>query len=268
MDLANRSVLITGAGSGIGRALAIALAAKGARLTLFGRRWHRLEETACLVTQLGGAAHMVAGDVTDPVARQRVLRAAVARFGGLDVLVNNAGCVSAGRLDRIDAADIEAMLRVNLVAPILLTRAALPELRRSGDAAIVNLSSTVALVGSAFYATYCATKAGLALFGEALRRELYGEGIHILTVYPNATSTPMMATTTAGPELGFTYEPPEAVAAAIVAGLEAGAVEVVRDAEKRAKLLAANRERPAEVDARLARKKALLEEAVINHRSM
>lgn len=268
MNVSERSVLITGAGSGIGRALAIGLAARGGRLTLFGRRRYCLEETACLVRQAGGAACVVPGDVTDPVAREMVVSAAVAHGGGLDILVNNAGCVRAGRLEMVDAGDVERMLEVNLVAPILLTRTALPALRRGGDGVIVNLSSAVALVGMAFYSTYCATKAGMALFSEALRRELYGEGVHVVTVYPNATKTPMMATTTAGPELGFNYEAPEAVARAIVAGLEAGEVEVVRDKEARAKLLEANRSRPAEVDARLARKKHLLEEAVIHHRSM
>lgn len=268
MDLSSRSTLITGAGSGIGRALAVALAAKGAHLTLFGRRRRPLEEAARLVKDAGGKAQIVSGDVTSSEAREQAIAAAVERFSGLDILVNNAGCVCAGRLETMDINDIRTQLEVNLVAPILLTRAALPALRRSGEAAIVNMSSAVALIGSAFYAPYVATKAGLALFSEALRRELYGEGIHVLTVYPNATRTPMMETTLAGPELGFNYEPAEAVAEAIVAGLEAGVVEVVRDAEKRAALLAANRERPAEVDARLARKKHLLEAAVANHRSI
>ena len=77
-----------------------------------------------------------------------------------------------------------------------------------------------------------------------------------------------MATANAGPELGFHYEPPEAVAEAVIAGMEAGVVEVVRDKERRAPLLEANRERPAEVDARLSRKKQLLEEAVTDHRAM
>jgi short-subunit dehydrogenase len=86
------------------------------------------------------------------------------------------------------------MLNVDLLAPILLTRAALPSLRASGDAMVVNVTSGIALIGVPFYATYAAAEAGLARFGEALRRELKGEGIHVLTVYPGGTDTPMMKT--------------------------------------------------------------------------
>jgi uncharacterized oxidoreductase len=84
----------------------------------------------------------------------------------------------------------------------------------------VNVSSGIALIGMPFYATYAGTKAGIAHFGEALRRELYGEGVHLLNVFPGATSTPMMESSHAGPEHGFTYETPEQVAAATLAGLK------------------------------------------------
>jgi uncharacterized oxidoreductase len=83
-----------------------------------------------------------------------------------------------------------AMIDVNLVAPILLTRAALPALRASGEAMVVNIASGIALIGAPFYTTCAATKAGLARFGDALRRELKGEGIHALTAYPGYSSFP------------------------------------------------------------------------------
>lgn len=268
MDLSHRSVLITGAGSGIGRALAISLARYGTRQVLVGRRGHLLEETARQVRDAGGKSEVIMGDVTDDTVRAQALQMAVEAFGGLDILVNNAGCLSAGRLERQSSDDIRRQIEVDLIAPILLTREAIPVLRRGGDAVIVNMSSSVALIAIAFYGPYVACKAGMALFSESLRRELYGEGIHVMAVYPNATRTPMMDTTTAGPELGFDYEPAEAVADAIVAGLREDAVEVVRDADRRATMLEANRKRPKEVDARIARKKHLLEAAVANHRSM
>lgn len=267
MQVAHRSTLITGAGSGIGRALAVALARHGARLTLLGRRLTPLRETADLVRAEGAEVQVVSGDVRSEADRMRALKACEAAYGGLDILINNAGVVCAGRLETISPSDIRVQVETNLIAPILLTQAALPLLRRSGEATIVNLSSTVALVGLAFYTPYVATKAGMAMFSEALRRELYGEGVHVLTVYPNATRTPMMEGTAAGPELGFDFEPPEPVADAVVAALVAGEVAVERDKDRRAKLLAANRERPAEVDARLTRKKHLLEAAVQGHRS-
>jgi uncharacterized oxidoreductase len=268
MNITTQSILITGAGSGIGRATAVALARKGARLTLFGRRQEPLEETARLVREAGGEANVVTGDVTDAPARERAVEAATEHFGSLDVLINNAGNVRAGRLETTEPDDIQAQIEVNLVGPILLTRAALPALRRSDDAAVVNVSSAIGLVGMPFYATYAAAKAGIAHFGEALRRELFGEGIQVMTVYPGATDTPMMESTEAGPELGFEYEPAEAVADALIEGLETNKIEVIRGGEARSAMIAANRENPQEVDARLAQMKEELEKATTNHRSI
>lgn len=268
MNITNQSILITGAGSGIGRATAISLARKGARLTLFGRRQEPLEETARLVQEAGGEARVVTGDVTNVSAGEHAIQTATEQYGGLDVLINNAGNVRAGRLETTELEDIQAQIAVNLTGPILLTRAALPALRSSNDAAIVNVSSAIGLVGVPFYATYAATKAGIAHFGEALRRELHGEGVRVMTVYPGATDTPMMESTEAGPELGFEYEPAEAVADALVEGLETKKIEVIRGGEARSAMIAANREHPQEVDAQLAQMKEALERATTNHRSI
>jgi short-subunit dehydrogenase len=119
------------------------------------------------------------------------------------------------------------MIEIDLVAPILLTRAGLPAVRASGDAMIVNVASGIALIGAPFYATYAGVKAGLARFGEALRRALKGEGIHVLTAFPGGTDTPMMKSNRAGPELGFSREP-AARASAGSQGLPGGARPVVQ----------------------------------------
>lgn len=267
MDLSGKSVLVTGAGSGIGRASAVKIARKGAKLTLTGRREEPLQETAKLIEEAGGEAQVVAGDVTDASAREQVVQAAVA-FGGLDVLVNNAGNVRAGRLEDLDAEEIQNQIEVNLLAPVLLTRTAIPALRESGDAAIVNVSSGFGLVGMPFYSVYGATKAGIAHFGEALRRELFGEGVHVMTIYPGATETPMMDSNEAGPDLGFQYESAGEVAEALVAGLEAGELEVVRGAEDRSSMTQMTRENPRELDEQVAQMKGELEKAVANHSSM
>jgi len=226
LDLTSRRVLLTGAGSGIGRRLALELATRGAQLVLVGRHEQPLTETATMVGERGGSAHVLTADLTAPGAPERVVGSALELIGGLDVLINNAGNVRAGRLDEVDTADILAMLALNLTAPILLTKAALPHLRAAatahGGAAVLGISSGIALVGLPFYATYAATKAGLARFDEALRRELIGTGIRVATAYPGATDTAMMATSQAGEDLGFGRRPVEAVAAEIVAGLEAG----------------------------------------------
>jgi short-subunit dehydrogenase len=268
MDLHHRSMLLTGAGSGIGASLALRLAEHGARLTLVGRRQAPLEEVADKVRAAGGEAQVVPADLTDPGVPARVVGAAVERFGGLDVVVNNAGNVRAGRLERIADDEVLAQVALNLTAPILLTRAALGPLRAGGDGLVVNVSSAIALVGMPFYSVYAATKAGVAHFGEALRRELYGEGVSVLTVYPGATRTAMMETSKAGPELGFDYESPDAVAAAVVEAMIDGRISVVRGGETRSRMIAANRNDPATVDRMLAERKDSLEEAVSDHSSL
>lgn len=189
-------------------------------------------------------------------------------LGGLDILVNNAGGVRAGRLENTPEEELQAMIDVDLAAPILLTRVALPVLRTSGDAMVINIASGIALIGAPFYATYAATKAGLARFGEALRRELKGEGVHVLTVYPGGTDTPMMKSNRAGPELGFSREPASAVAEAIVDGIEARAFEVIRGGETRAQMITLNRDNPAAVDERFLGLKPALEEAVKDHSAL
>lgn len=176
MTFDGRTVLITGGGTGIGRELALILAAKGARLVLTGRRAEPLAETVRDVEAAGGQARTVVGNVTDSAHRKAALDEAQKAFGGLDVLVNNAGNVVAGRIDAIAEEEIRTMIDVNLVAPILLTQAALPLLKGSGDGLVVNVASGIALVALPFYNVYAAAKGGLSQFGEALRRELSGEG--------------------------------------------------------------------------------------------
>jgi short-subunit dehydrogenase len=160
------------------------------------------------------------------------------------------------------------MVDVDLLAPMLLTRAALPHLRASGDGVVVNITSGIALMGVPFYTTYAAVKSGLARFGEALRRELKGEGVHVLTVYPGGTDTPMMKSNRAGPDLGFGREPASAVADAIISGIESGAFEVTRGGETRDKMIALNRDDPAAIDQRFLDLKPALAEAVKDHSAL
>jgi len=268
MDLHNRSILLTGAAGGIGRSLALQLADHSVRLTLVGRRPEALEEVAARVRERGSQAHVVPADLTEPDAAATVVAAAQEQFGGIDVLVNNAGNVRAGRLEAIEESEVIAQVTLNLTAPILLTRAALPALRSGGEGLVVNISSGIGLVALPFYSTYAATKAGIAHFGEALRRELHGEGVHVLTVFPGATSTPMMASSQAGPEHGFTYESPEDVATATLAGIADGSLTVVRGGETRRQMIETNRTDPAAVDRMIADRKDALEQAVADHSSL
>jgi NAD(P)-dependent dehydrogenase (short-subunit alcohol dehydrogenase family) len=268
MDLQGKRVLITGGSSGIGLATARGLLAKGAKVVVTGRRPDVLAAALEGLQAGGGFVRGVAADVGAAEGRAATLKQALEALGGLDILINNAGGVRAGRLENTSEAEIEAMVAVDLVAPILLTRAALPALRASGDAMVVNVTSGIALIGAPFYTTYAAVKAGLAHFGEALRRELKGEGVHVLTVYPGGTDTPMMKSNRAGPELGFSREPAAAVANAVVEGIETAAFEVIRGGETRAKMIALNRDHPAAVDERFLGLKPALEEAVKDHSAL
>jgi len=268
MNIEGKRILITGGSSGIGLALAHTFLAKGAKIVITGRRPEALAKAVEELQRTGSPVWSVTADVATPDGRTATIRQAVDSLGGLDILVNNAGGVRAGRLERTPEAELQAMIDVDLVAPIFLTRAALPALRASGEAMVVNVASGIALVGAPFYAVYAATKAGLARFGEALRRELKGEGLHVLTVYPSGTDTPMMKSNRAGPELGFSREPASAVAAAILEGIEANAFEVIRGGEARAQMIALNNENPAAIDERFLSLKPALEEAVKDHSAL
>ncbi|WP_207005556.1 SDR family NAD(P)-dependent oxidoreductase [Trinickia mobilis] len=268
MKIEDKRVLITGGSSGIGLALAHALLSRGAKVAVTGRRPDALAHALRALQQTAPSVSSIAADLATPDGRAATIEQAVAALGGLDILVNNAGGVRAGRLETIPEAELQAMIDVNLVAPILLTQAALPALRASGDATIVNIASGIALIGAPFYATYAATKAGLGRFGEALRRELKGEGIHVLTAFPGGTDTPMMKSNRAGPDLGFAREPASAVADAIVEGIKTDAFEVIRGGEARARMIALNRDDPAAVDERFLGLKPALEEAVKDHSAL
>jgi uncharacterized oxidoreductase len=265
MEFKNRSILITGASGGIGATLAEHLAREGARLTLVARRQAELQATVDRLIGLGAEATSVVGDINDPTIQQRAVETAVNTYGQLDLLINNAGNVRAGRLEHLRPQEIQSMISLNLTTPILLTRLALPALRANGQGAVVNISSGFGLVAGPFYEVYAATKAGIAKFGEGLRRELLGEGVSVHTVYPGATRTPMMESNGAGPELGFFYQTAEEVAQIVLSGLKAGQAEIITAPEERRAFFKRNIESPEEIDAFYEGIKDRLEEAVKHH---
>lgn len=269
MEMQGKRIVITGGSSGIGYELARQLGLKGARLAITGRRPEALAAAVKkLAEETGAEVDGFPGDITDRDVRTRLVAQTVSRMGGVDILVNNAGGVRAGRLEALTEDELETMIQVDLLAPILLTRAMLPHLRRSGNAVIVNIASGIAHVGVPFYSGYAAAKGGLARFGEALRRELQGEGVHVVTVYPGATDTPMMSTNQAGADLGFALQPVADVVGSIVDGLEADALDVVRGGDTRRELVLRNLTDPASVDAHFKEVKARLEEAVASHSAL
>jgi len=270
LDLTNRRGVITGAGQGIGRALALEFGRRGGHLLLVGRQLATLTETARLVTSAGGTTEILVEDLTQPGAVERIGQT-VASWSVVDLLVNNAGNVRAGRLELTSDADVHSMINLNLTAPILLTKTLLPILRQSGKgrgSILLNIASGIALVGRPFYSVYAATKSGLAQFGESLRRELIGTGVHVATVYPGATETAMMTSQNAGAELGWGRRPLDDVITDLIAALEAGEHEINTAPEDRRAMQQLNITDPMAVDAALASGLEAQEFAVRDHRSI
>lgn len=212
-----RTVLITGAGSGIGRALAIEAGRRGYALILAGRKEAPLRETQA---QLPAAeCRIVVADVTTAEGRQALVQAV---GGRLDVLINNAGALSVGHLSGMEDAALERMAATNLVAPMALTRDLLPALR-AARGRVVNVGSVFGDIAYPFFAAYSATKFGLRGFSDALRRELSGSGVEVSYIAPRATRTAAESEFGALVEpLNMTLDSPDRVAREAWAAIEAG----------------------------------------------
>ena len=173
--------VITGASSGIGEALARAFAAAGHSLTLVARREPLLR---ALAESLDVRCHVVAHDLSDPRHAADFLPDAIAALGPVDVLINNAGMQVIGRTDEVDIDTCERSLQLNLLTPLRLTRAVLPAMKAQNSGTIIDIASMAALAPTPGMAWYSASKAGLAAASDAIRAELMGTGVHVITVYP------------------------------------------------------------------------------------
>ena len=180
MELNGKTVLLTGASGGIGRAAALRLARAGARVALMARTEAPLQALASELAAAGGEALAVPGDVTRPEDCSRAMREVAGRFGGVDALVNNAGVgYLRGPAEATDE-EIWRQVDVNLLGAVRMTRAALPTLSVRPGAAIVNVSSLAARIAPPYYSYYSATKFALAGLTESWRRELRPFGIRKL----------------------------------------------------------------------------------------
>lgn len=183
-----KRILITGASSGIGRALAEALGRQRARLLIAGRDAARLQATAAAITAAGGESHQCTVELAEPGAAERMVDAGVAALGGLDALVNNAGYGVSARLAEVPPADVERLFMVNVFAVMAATQRALPALRQARGQ-VVNVGSVVGRRGMPTIGAYCMTKAAIGSFSEALRAEEARHGVHVLQVEPGLTAT-------------------------------------------------------------------------------
>ena len=220
--LHGKTALVTGASGAIGRATALALAARGAGLVLSARDPARLEETASRAASLGVTTATLARDLTDEGALDELFALLQDRFGGADLLVHALGIYASGSVATTPVSELDRQLRVNLRVPYLLTQLLIPSLiARRGQVVFVNSSAALRPRGTV--AAYASSKAALAALASALRDEVNPAGVRVLSIFPGRTASPMQE------EVhrleGEAYDParllqPAAVAAAIVAALE------------------------------------------------
>jgi short-subunit dehydrogenase len=221
MNLSGRKALLTGATGGLGRAIAKAMAERGAQLTLSARNREALEE---LAAELPGSGHnVIPADLAEPDAAERL----AAEAGETEILVANAGLPGSGLLDEFSAEEVKRALRVNLEAPMLLARALYPAMLEAGSGQLVFVASLSGKAASPRSSVYNATKFGLRGFALALRADLTPSGIGVSLISPGfIREAGMFADAGAKPPPGMGTSTPQQVGAATVKAIERNKVEV------------------------------------------
>jgi short-subunit dehydrogenase len=228
MKLTGKKVLLTGATGGIGRHIAIQLAARGATVALVCHDAARLNKLVDEITQQGGKALTIVADFSHAHAVQGVVESARHQMKGMDILINNAGVLDFIVFEQQDIERIAQMVQINLTVPMQLTRALLPDFIARNSGQIVNIGSIFGSIGFPYYASYSATKFGLRGFSQALRRELQDRGILVTYVAPRAVQT-SLNDTQAMAMLKATktrLDDPAEVASRIVRAIECGQQEL------------------------------------------
>lgn len=228
--------LVTGGGTGIGRAIALALAEHHASLWLVGRRLAPLQAVAALVVAAGGQARCWQADIANDADVDLIARTLAGEADRLDVLVHSAGDIRIGPVQSAPVEDFDAQYRVNLRAPYLLTQRLLPRLI-DAQGQVVFINSQAGLSASPNVSQYAATKFGLRALADSLRAEVNAKGVRVLSVYPGRTATPMQALLHEL-EGGEGYDParfaqPEDVAALVVSALAMPRASEVTDLSMR-----------------------------------
>ena len=192
MKLDSQVAIVTGAGRGIGRAIALAYAREGAKLVLAARSESELQEAVAVVSELGAEAIAVPTDVTSQEDSERLARRATDRFGRIDVLVNNAGISGPiGPLQDNDTADWVNTITVNLTGTFLVCRAVIPVMLEQSGGKIINLSGAGATNAWSNMSAYCSSKAAVVRLTEVLAQELDGKGITVNALGPGSVHTSM-----------------------------------------------------------------------------
>jgi len=185
--------VVTGAGRGLGREAAIALASAGSDIVVVGRSADELARVSAEIEAMGHSALAVRADVAQADSAQMIVESTMSHFGRLDVLVNNAGMIVRQAIEEIDDAAVERQMSVNLLGPIALCKAAVPLMKRAGSGKIINVTSVGGSRGCYQFGIYSATKAGLSMFTKSLAVELARDGhdIQVNCIAPGSLLTPM-----------------------------------------------------------------------------
>ncbi len=191
MTLKDRVAIVTGGGQGIGRAIALELAARGARIVVNDIREEGAAETAKQIANAGGHAAVILGDVSKADDVERIIKETVEKLGQLDILVNNAGITRDGLLMRMKEEDWDLVLNVNLKSAFLLSKAAVRPMMKNKWGRIINVSSIVGVIGNPGQANYSASKAGLIGLTKTLAKEFASRNINVNAVAPGFIRTAM-----------------------------------------------------------------------------
>lgn len=262
MKLSEKKILITGGSAGIGKALIEELSMKGVTdIAVMGRTAGKLD---LLEEQFPSVSFLkIQGDVSQLADIKNAGETVRMEWGALDILINNAGVVSAGLLDEISDEDIIDQVNINITGLILMTKYFLPLLKESSEGALINISSGLGYIAMPFYSVYAATKSAVKHFSEAMRRELSEYPIHVMTIYPTATDTDMMKSAKVDG-----MDSPEKVARATIGGLINKKIEVILGGQQRIDTVQTNFEEPLQVDKKVAEKFESLRKRAEHHRSM
>lgn len=193
MNWKGKTAIVTGASGGIGSAVCEKLASLQMNQVITGRKMDVLEKISAKACGLGAEVMACAGDVTDSAFRKSLVQNAVERFGSLDVVINCAGIAQNQHFEEVTEEDYDRIMNLNAKAPYFLCQAALPELRKSSCATIINITSVVAHKGYPFQSAYAASKHALAGFSKSLANEVYKENIRVHLISPGGVYTPMVA---------------------------------------------------------------------------